>query len=45
MKNILLVDDLGDALAMLEDAILVAFGPLPCTLARSEISSAAPPLK
>ncbi len=35
MKNILLVDDLGDALAMLEDAILVAFGPLPCTLARS----------
>ncbi len=35
MKNILLVDDLGDALAMLEDAIRAAFGPLPCTLARS----------
>ena len=35
MKQILLVDDLADALAMLQSAVLAAFGPVPCTLARS----------
>ena len=35
MKQILLVDDLADALVMLQSAILAAFGPVPCTLARS----------
>ncbi|MBY0409422.1 MAG: response regulator transcription factor, partial [Burkholderiaceae bacterium] len=35
MKHILVVDDLADALAMLQDAIQVAFGDVPCTLARS----------
>ena len=35
MNHILLVDDLADALAMMQDAIQAAFGPLPCTLARS----------
>jgi len=34
MNHILLVDDLSDALAMLQDAIEAAFGPVPCTLAR-----------
>ena len=34
MKHILLVDDLSDALAMMQDAIEAAFGPVPCTLAR-----------
>lgn len=34
MKHILLVDDLADALAMLQDAIVAAFGPVPCTQAR-----------
>ena len=35
MNHILLVDDLSDALAMLQDAVRAAFGPVPCTLARS----------
>jgi DNA-binding NarL/FixJ family response regulator len=35
MKHILVVDDLVDALAMLQDAIQAAFGDVPCTLARS----------
>ena len=35
MKQILLVDDLADALVMLQSAVLAAFGPVPCTLARS----------
>lgn len=35
MKHILLVDDLADALDMLQGAVLAAFGPVPCTLARS----------
>ena len=35
MQHILLVDDLKDALAMLQCAVQAAFGPLPCTLARS----------
>ncbi len=35
MKQILLVDDLADALVMLQSAILTAFGSIPCTLARS----------
>ena len=35
MNHILVVDDLSDALAMLQDAIGAAFGPVPCTLARS----------
>ena len=35
MKHILVVDDLADALAMLQDAIQAAFGDVPCTLARS----------
>lgn len=35
MKHILLVDDLADALAMLQSAVAAAFGPLPCVLARS----------
>ena len=35
MKQILLVDDLADALDLLQDAVLVAFGPVPCTFARS----------
>lgn len=35
MNHILVVDDLSDALAMLQDAIGAAFGPVHCTLARS----------
>lgn len=35
MNHILLVDDLADALAMLQDAISAAFGSVHCTLARS----------
>ena len=35
MNRILLVDDLSDALAMLQDAIHAAFGHVPCTSARS----------
>ena len=35
MNHILVVDDLSDALAMLQDAIGAAFGPVPCTLVRS----------
>lgn len=35
MNHILLVDDLSDALAMLQNAIRAAFGSVPCTLARS----------
>ncbi|MFY3385644.1 response regulator [Paracidovorax sp. MALMAid1276] len=35
MNHILLVDDLSDALAMLQDAIHAAFGPVACTSARS----------
>jgi DNA-binding NarL/FixJ family response regulator len=48
MNHILLVDDLADALAMMQDAIQAAFGAVPCTLARSvrealdEIDSGAP---
>ena len=35
MKQILLVDDLADALDLLQGAVRAAFGPVPCTLARS----------
>ncbi len=35
MKQILLVDDLAEALDLLQAAVLAAFGAVPCTLARS----------
>ncbi len=35
MNHVFLVDDLTDALAMMQDAIRAAFGPVPCTVARS----------
>lgn len=35
MKQILLVDDLAEALDLLQGAVLAAFGTVPCTLARS----------